>query len=83
MIEVNVENDKSTRNSGEDIRKTRKLETEWCMYVWRDLGGSNYKHPGFAGVKMMIWVAAGDGARVKSKTRLTRVLLSRAKQLYS
>ena len=47
------------------------------------MGGGNYKHPGFAGVKMMIWVAAGDGARGKSKTRLTRVLLSQAKELYS
>lgn len=28
MMEVNIGNDKGARNSGEDARKTRKLETD-------------------------------------------------------
>ena len=36
MIEVNIGNDKGARNNGEDTRETRKLETDWCVYMRRD-----------------------------------------------
>ena len=45
MIEVNIGNDKGARNSGEDTRKTRKLETDWCVYMRRDLSSVTQSCP--------------------------------------
>ena len=40
MIEVNIGNDKGARNNGEDTRETRKLETDWYVYMQRDFSRS-------------------------------------------
>lgn len=76
-----IEDDKSTRNTGEDATKTGKPGTEWCL--WKDLERVDYRHPGLAGVEVMIQEDAGDAAREQSRSKLTSILLCRVKELES
>lgn len=82
VIEVSIKDGESTTNPGEGMAKTRNPGTEWCVYVWRNPKGGNYKHAGLAGAATMTQ-GAGEAARGKRRRKLTRVLLFQAKGLDS